>query len=111
EACEEDEITLRVDRAWETITWYRNGDAMASDVSALSLFITDDVTVEVHLTDIHQCVGTGEIAIAMHERPVADAGPDVLICFGESATIGGTYADEGSLAFEWLPSDGLSDPL
>jgi gliding motility-associated-like protein len=40
----------------------------------------------------------------------ADAGPDITICLGASATINGVVSGGTNPAIEWTPPDGLSDP-
>ncbi|HEY8401127.1 MAG TPA: gliding motility-associated C-terminal domain-containing protein, partial [Cytophagaceae bacterium] len=57
-------------------------------------------------TDINGCTGVDSVRVNVVPLPVANAGADTSICYGDnimlSATGGGTY--------NWLPVTGLSDP-
>lgn len=50
------------------------------------------------------------ITVTVHERPIVEAGPDLDICFGDTAQLLGFASDAGpDYRYEWTPSTGLSD--
>ncbi len=52
------------------------------------------------------------VTVFVNPVPVANAGPDRHICFGDSVQMQGTASGAGPVyAFEWTPGDGLSDSL
>ncbi len=51
------------------------------------------------------------VVVNVNPVPIADAGPDQHICFGDSATLEGIGTNAGPLyTYEWSPFNGLSDP-
>ena len=72
---------------------------------------TQTTTYEVVVTDANGCESIDEVTVTVHPRPIAEAGDDVDICFGESIMIGGN-ATSGTPPFEyqWTPATGLDDP-
>ncbi len=50
------------------------------------------------------------VIVTVNPEPIADAGPDIDICFGDTTQLQGTGSGAGPLyAFEWSPYTGLSD--
>ncbi|MEM9340431.1 MAG: gliding motility-associated C-terminal domain-containing protein, partial [Bacteroidota bacterium] len=60
------------------------------------------------LTDRNACVATDSVFVTVNERPEALAGDDVLICFEQDVTLGGTYPSLAGLSFAWSPASTLS---
>lgn len=62
----------------------------------------------VSIEDVHGCSGTvsGTATVNVDEQPVADAGQDVSICFGEESKLNAS----GGVTYSWSPETGLSDP-
>lgn len=50
------------------------------------------------------------VIVNVNPRPIADAGPDIALCAGDSSQLQGTGSGAGPLyGFEWSPFTGLSD--
>ena len=62
------------------------------------------------VTDKHGCIGRDTIQVIVNPLPVANAGNDVNICFGETITIGSpaTGGTPPYVKYEWSPAEGLS---
>ncbi|MCB9184695.1 MAG: gliding motility-associated C-terminal domain-containing protein [Flavobacteriales bacterium] len=58
------------------------------------------------VTDANTCTNSDQALVTVNVLPSADAGPDRVICLGDSVTIG--MPSPGS--FTWSPANGLSDP-
>ncbi|MFP4459091.1 MAG: gliding motility-associated C-terminal domain-containing protein [Candidatus Zixiibacteriota bacterium] len=64
------------------------------------------------VTDAAGCVDTSTIVIEVAPPIDIDAGPDTVICAGESVELGGSptaTGGEGVLSYTWFPRDGLDD--
>ncbi len=78
-----------------------------------SVTISTMVTYQVTVTDEAGCEAIDEVTVTISPEITADAGPDHLICEGESITIGGSPTGDGGygdLTYSWSPATGLSDP-
>ncbi|MBN2543316.1 gliding motility-associated C-terminal domain-containing protein [bacterium] len=65
------------------------------------------------VTDSRGCTNSDVIRVTLSDPPEVDAGPDIVICQGDTGTIGGTPAANGGFppyTFTWTPSAGLSNP-
>lgn len=51
---------------------------------------------------------TYTVIVAPNPNPPVDAGPDQIICQGETAQLNATTAASGSLQYDWTPTSGLS---
>lgn len=58
----------------------------------------------VNVTDSTGCSVTDSVTVTVNSLPVADAGPDVQLCLGDTAQLQAT----GGTAYSWTPSTGLS---
>ncbi len=77
-----------------------------SDATIANPVATPVVTTTYILTvDDGTCVNADTIVVTVNPLPVADAGQDVQICFGDSVQLTGS----GGTTYTWLPSTGLSD--
>ncbi|MEM7035362.1 MAG: PKD domain-containing protein [Bacteroidota bacterium] len=53
---------------------------------------------------------TSSVTVTVHPEPIAEAGPDMHVCFGDSIILQGTGTGAGpDYNFEWSPATGLSD--
>ncbi len=82
----------------------------ASNPTAIPAATTTYVVV---ITDVNGCTATDNIAITVHQNPVADAGSDQSIqaCSSDSVQIGGSPTASGgggSYTYTWTPGLGLS---
>src|SRR5690606_22602947 len=66
-----------VDYVWNT-------GATTSEITVSPLVTT---TYEVLVTDINGCENTAEVTVTVNPLPLADAGADVVICYGNSTTL------------------------
>lgn len=55
------------------------------------------------------CVTRDSVEVVVHERPVADAGVDIVLCRDSSVVLGEGTAEAG-VRYSWSPSTGLDDP-
>lgn len=63
-------------------------------------------TYTVTVTDANGCVALGMVEITVNPLPIADAGPDVGICIGDSVQLNAS----GGVSCTWTPTTDLSDP-
>src|SRR5262249_38705248 len=64
-----------------------------------------------HVTDLHHCMDADSMMVNVQEPPVADAGPDQMICLATPVALGGQNPGSGGTppyTFAWTPSTGLS---
>ncbi len=54
------------------------------------------------------CEDFASIKVTVNPLPVANAGPDLSLCKGETLPLG--EAPQAGYTYKWLPSDGLDDP-
>ncbi|MBK9452066.1 MAG: hypothetical protein IPN95_22130 [Bacteroidetes bacterium] len=84
-----------------------NSTTDANPTASPALTTTYVVTV----TDSIGCVGTDSVTVTPSAAVVADAGPDLALCFGSSATLGGSPSGSGgtgALTYLWSPATDLS---
>lgn len=67
---------------------------------------TSSITYSVTVTDANGCINTDAMNMTVNLTPVANAGPDVTICFGFNVTLNAS----GGSSYSWSPSSGLSNP-
>ncbi|MBL0341104.1 MAG: gliding motility-associated C-terminal domain-containing protein [Bacteroidetes bacterium] len=67
---------------------------------------TPDTLIYIVITTLNGCVTTDTVQIVSGPAPVANAGPDVIFCSGQSAPIG-TVGTPG-YTYTWVPALGLS---
>ncbi len=68
-------------------------------------------TFDLEVTDSLGCVGTDNVTITVLDNPVADAGPDRVVCGGETITLGGAPSASGGAGgytYLWLPNQAIS---
>lgn len=68
-------------------------------------------TYTVIVTDANGCSDTDQVDVAVNPSPTADAGADVSVCRGLSATIGGAPTGSGGAGpytYLWSPARGLN---
>lgn len=82
-----------------------------ADVSLSNLAIADPMagpadttTYYVTVTDDKGCSARDSVTVLVKPLPIADAGLDVAICFGDNTQLGAT----GGVNFVWSPTAGLS---
>lgn len=63
-------------------------------------------TYVVTVTDASGCQDTDTMTVTVNPLPIADAGPDQVMCIGSSTQLTGS----GGAIYSWAPPTGLSDP-
>jgi gliding motility-associated-like protein len=107
--CENDTVTLGIDYPNSTVEWFNaDTDVTLAQGSVLQMAFSESMEIGISLTDINNCLSTETITLTVHERPVANAGEDQLLCYDEVSVIGGE-SDPGN-DHQWVPSDFLDDP-
>ncbi len=69
-------------------------------------FSSDTVTYVVTVADAIGCINTDTVTVWQEPLPDAQAGPDTIICFGESVQL---YSSGGQ-TYSWNPAAGLNNP-
>lgn len=70
-----------------------------------------DTTTYVIFAKTDVCQGYDTITVNVLHMPVANAGPDTVICFNTYATLRGTASNlSGGVIYQWLPSPDLLTP-
>ena len=91
--------------------WMISGGNQASGGNSNS--ITVDWTsingvVSVYAINTGGCMGDTSMLNVLSLNPVANAGPDINVCAGQSVTVG--TAGNLQYTYQWIPSTGLSNP-
>jgi len=68
-------------------------------------------TYTLRVTDANGCSKDTTVVVTVNPTPVADAGPDLAICAGNSVSIGNpaTISGPATLYYSWYPGSGLSN--
>ena len=104
--CATDSVQLMVNSNGLHYTWTPAGDLddpTAKTPMALPLTTTTYTVV----ATIDHCVATDQITVTPVPYPIADAGPDITICFGSSAQLNASMVGN---SFTWTPSGSLNNP-
>jgi gliding motility-associated-like protein len=110
--CEGEETTLSIAfDTWQSIEWYREATTiLESGKSTFSITPQNTSEFFAKLTDSNSCSSIRSKLVTVNNRPIAAAGDDALLCYGESVALGDANADVAGLTFQWSPSTGLSNP-
>lgn len=87
-----------------TYSW-SNGVSGANQTVTPATTTTYTLTV----TDVNSCAGTDNVTITVNQKPTADAGTDVAVCNGASATLNGT-ATGGGMPYTFSWNNGVNGP-
>ncbi len=88
---------------WE---WnFGNGQTSTAQYPVEQIYAKDNVyQITARVTDEHDCKGNVSKAVTIHPLPVVDAGPDVVICRGDSVQLKAT----GAVTYGWSTANALS---
>lgn len=91
---------------WSPTTGLSNPTGNYSSVSPMTT-----TTYTVRVTDAIGCSKDTTFTVTVHPTPIANAGPDLAICEGNSATIGvaATVSGPANITYSWNPYYYLSD--
>ena len=69
-----------------------------------------DITYTLLVTNsFSNCSASDDVAIKVNVKPIADAGPDQLMCEKDSVLLGAVPA-QSNYIYKWIPANGLSNP-
>ncbi|RYZ33436.1 MAG: T9SS type B sorting domain-containing protein, partial [Sphingobacteriales bacterium] len=88
-------------------TWGLSGTLSCIHCSDPVASPADSTLYTVTGTDANGCVDSDDVLVTVQEKGPVAAGPDAVICEGGSVVL---HA-EGGTSYQWIPADGLSDPL
>ena len=103
--CEGSSVTLQPITNGTQFTWSpTNG---VSDPGSATPIVSPTTTTTYSVTiRLGQCSATDDVTVNILPAPVADAGADTEICFGQSYQLQGA----GGVSYQWSPATYLSDP-
>lgn len=86
-----------------------NPNARPDTTTIYSLIVTDLATG--CTSDFTTTDTMATVIVTVNPQPVAEAGPDRTICFGDTTILIGVGSGAGPVySFQWSPTNGLSDP-
>lgn len=90
----------------DTYVWTPNTSINDNTVATPLVYPSATTTYSVQSTTVDGCIGTNSVEITVEAVPVANAGPDQVICDGDTATLQGS----GGSAYSWTPTTTLTNP-
>lgn len=103
--CENDTVSLEVEfNNWQAIRWTEN-DQLLNEGSELEMPFAETALITIRLTDQNLCSSDQQLEITVNERPVANAGSDILMCYGESVVLGSESLSNHT--YSWAPVTSL----
>ena len=89
------------------VSWQWSPTATLDDPTLASPTASPLVTTTytVTATSIDGCISTKDVLVEVRDNPVAEAGPDLEMCFGRSVNLQAS----GGLTYAWTPGGDLSD--
>lgn len=102
------------DSIGSTIYWtFQNGNpSSATGLGPHSVVWANPGNYEVTITvQIGSCVNSFTDTFAVFPTPVADAGPDIQICEGDSAVLNGSVGLSSGCVYQWTPFSKLNNPF
>ncbi|MDP5169326.1 MAG: PKD domain-containing protein [Bacteroidia bacterium] len=104
--CNGDTIIMQTSNGVSFVWSPNNGTLSSTNISSPRAFPSVTTTYTVIGTSSEGCISNKDILVEVKEPPTAEAGPDDVICFGESIQLQGS----GSIQFGWTPLGTLSNP-
>ena len=83
-----------------------NGTLDDPNIASPTATPSTNTTYTVTATSSEGCISVKDVLVEVRNLPVADAGPDISICFGEDTLLSGS----GDGLYSWTPANGLSNP-
>ena len=80
--------------AGNNFTWTSSNPAEVFDFNVPNPLVTPSITTTYILTEVFTafgCVNTDTVVVTVNPVPLAETGPDLFICYGDTVTIGTVY--------------------
>lgn len=106
--CAGDPIDLEVFGAINYL-WEPNNTSINDPTSATPSVSPLNSTVYTVTGVVGPCLDTEQVTVNVSGGSIADAGPDLQICFGESIELPGNNSSN-AISYDWSPVTDLSDP-
>lgn len=87
-----------------TYAWVAGDGSVSANTSSIDIAPLATTEYTVTVTD-GLCVASASTVVTVHPLPVADAGDDIIICYGKSGRLNGS----GGFTYLWSPATYLSD--
>ena len=94
--------------SWSPATNLSGTNVSNPTVTVTNIGTSPVSTTYILTTNLNGCSNTDTVVVTTNPNPAAVAGPDVTVCSGITANIGGTGVS--GVTYNWTPSTGLSDP-
>jgi gliding motility-associated-like protein len=105
--CEGSNVNLQIISNATSYTWTADHPGLITNPSAASLVVQPHAnTVFTVNLQLGVCVAEDDVNVPVLPAPVAEAGPDGEICYGQNYQL----QANGGLTYEWTPQRYLSDP-
>lgn len=89
-----------------TYVWYPNNLVSPQNHAITWATATQPRKFYLEVTSIYNCKDTDDVYVDLYPDPLADAGPDTVVCQMEEYELKGS----GGASYLWTPGSGLSDP-
>ncbi len=83
----------------ETYQWYKDGVELTGETYP-TLNINDSGTYRVDISNTIGCIGSDEVVATMDPYPQLDLGPDLVLCYDQTAEIQSNITDADNYAWE-----------
>ncbi|CAG5078240.1 gliding motility-associated C-terminal domain-containing protein [Parvicella tangerina] len=104
--CENDTTTL-VASGGDSYTWTPNIDISTTMGSSVEVWPSGTAVYQVTVEDANGCLDSASVTVTIQSLPSIDAGPDIEICFGDTAILNGLGSDVNT----WILGDSILDPM
>ncbi|MDX2247619.1 MAG: PKD domain-containing protein [Bacteroidia bacterium] len=104
--CDGNSILLQTNNGVSWIWTPNNGTLSSTTISSPVASPLATTTYTVTATSADGCISTKDILVEVLPNPVAEAGRDIEICWGDSTLLQAS----GGVSYQWTPATGLSDP-
>lgn len=92
----------------DSYTWSPNYNISAQTGASVNVWPLVDTIYNVVVQTMDGCMDSADIAVGVQMLPIVDAGIDLAICIGDTATLNGTGS---ATSYNWISGDSISDPL
>jgi len=107
--CPTDSVQLGASGAVNYV-WTPNVAISNTTIADPFVYPLSSVTYTVVGTDANSCSNSDTVLVAVNAVPLADAGTNQNVCFGDSVQIGGSPSGPGGATYAWTPSVTIGDP-